>query len=235
MSNIIGPATGPAYLTSPQNFYNGTVTTPQWFGQLATNVNTLMAGTASVLALTADGTGGATATPLSGGVVTTAGLKASAGGVSASGSVLLVNSGVTPSDPNASGMGFNHIISTASSNYPTVTAGTGAGTSPGTLSTSGTDTVGLLTIQTGTSPAASATIATITFHSNVSNTVSNGGPCIFLWPTNSTTAALSGTSSVYLGTQASSGGNWTGWSIKSGSVALSGSNTYQWFYLCIFA
>lgn len=55
-----------------------------------------------------------------------------------------------------------HFLATGST--PTLTAGTGAGTGPTGVSITGNDTRGVINFTTGTAPAASATIYTVTFN-----------------------------------------------------------------------
>lgn len=107
------------------------------------------------------------------------------------------------------------------SNTPGIAAGTGAGTSP-TVSISGTDVDGDVTVTTGTTPSGTnATIATITFASAYSYP-NHVYPIIT--PANAITAALSGTSMIY-----STGGTST-WVITSGTLALTAATTYVWHY-----
>lgn len=101
---------------------------------------------------------------------------------------------------------------------PTLAAGTGAGTSP-TLAVAGTDLAGTVTLTTGASPAASATVATLTF-----SAAYGASPAALLGPGNAAAAALGGASAVYpvaaTGTLA----------IKSGATALAASTQYVFVY-----
>lgn len=107
------------------------------------------------------------------------------------------------------------------SNTPGIAAGTGAGTSP-TVSISGTDVDGDVTVTTGTIPVGSnATIATITFASGYSYP-NHVYPMIT--PANALTAALSGITMVY-----TTGGT-SSWVITSGTTALTAATTYVWHY-----
>lgn len=112
---------------------------------------------------------------------------------------------------------FAHFVGNSAT--PTIAAGTGAGTSP-TLSISGTDQDGLITVTTGTTPSGTgAIIATITFSFPYANNV-----FISLTPANIITAALTGTTMIFPGTGSS---NFT---LNSGTVALTGATGYAWFY-----
>lgn len=96
--------------------------------------------------------------------------------------------------------------------------GTGAGTGP-TISVTGNDQDGLITITTGTSPSASATIITITYGSTWPT-----ASFATLTPGNSTTAALSGFGAISLTTST------TNFVLTSGSSALAASTQYKWYY-----
>lgn len=106
------------------------------------------------------------------------------------------------------------------SSTPTIAAGAGAGTSP-TVSVSGTDQSGDVTVTTGTVPTLSAVVATITFFSGYNFRT---GTYPMLYPGNATTATLSGTSMVF------TSGTTTNWTITSGAVALTAATTYLWHY-----
>lgn len=108
-----------------------------------------------------------------------------------------------------------HFISNGS---PSITAGSGAGTSP-TISITGTDMGGVITLTTGTTPGLSATIATITYQLTWGN---NSWPV--LTSANAATAALSGTTMVF------TTGSTSNFTITSGTVALTGATTYKWYY-----
>jgi hypothetical protein len=103
---------------------------------------------------------------------------------------------------------------------PTIAAGTGAGTSP-TVSIAGNDIAQKVTITTGSSPTASATVATITF--NVAYTTA---PRVILTPANANAAGLSGASQVYV--DDSSIGT-TSYVISVGSGGLTASTTYLFY------
>lgn len=104
---------------------------------------------------------------------------------------------------------------------PTVATSTGAGIPNGTstLAVGSTDLAGSIYLITGSVPATSATIFTLT---GASSTLPF---CIFS-PMTATAAALTGNSSVIEGTTT------TGFKLSSGSTGLTASTTYQWNYLC---
>lgn len=109
-----------------------------------------------------------------------------------------------------------HFIGNVSSG---IAAGTGAGTAP-TVSISGTDNDGSVTILSGTTPTgAGATIATITY-----GFAFPANSFVTLTPANAITAALNGIGMVF--TTASN----TAWTITAGTTALTGATTYKWFY-----
>lgn len=106
---------------------------------------------------------------------------------------------------------------------PTLAAGTSAGTSP-TLSVSGSDTAGLLTVLTGTSPAASSIIATVTFGSAF-----HAAPrAVILTPGEVNAGGLSGTAQPWV---ASTGT--TTWVLRVGATNLAAATTYKWYYTVI--
>ena len=102
-----------------------------------------------------------------------------------------------------------------SSAVPTIASGSGAGTSP-TLSITGNDQCGFITIATGTSPTASTGIATITFNGGFTAT-NNSVPSIFATNASASTVA----SSIWLSSNTAS------WAI---SGSLSASTIYLWGY-----
>jgi hypothetical protein len=112
---------------------------------------------------------------------------------------------------------------------PAIAAGTGAGTTPSVgLNSDSSDTRGLISITTGTTPAVSSTICTITW----STTYTTKRPIIILTPATATAAALSG-KRIDLRSAA-------GWSravyhlhVAVGVYALTASTLYQWNYVVI--
>jgi len=101
---------------------------------------------------------------------------------------------------------------------PTISAGTGAGTSP-TVTISGTNNGGIVNVTTGTLPSASATIVTVTYTGSFAT-----GSEVILYPANAATALLSGVSMVY------TSGNTTTFTITAGTTALTASTAYSWNY-----
>ncbi len=109
-------------------------------------------------------------------------------------------------------------IASRTTTAPTIAAGTGAGTSP-TVSIAGTDNSGQITVTTGTSPTAAATIATVTFASTYLNT-----PYVVISPANANAAALYSTTRVYATSSTSA------ITLTAGSAALTASTQYIWNY-----
>jgi hypothetical protein len=105
-----------------------------------------------------------------------------------------------------------------------VAAGTGAGTSP-TISIVGNNIGGTITLTTGSTPAASAIVATVTFSSAF-----DAAPAVGLDPANVNAAGLSGTSVVFADSASTTT---TVFVLKSGSTALPGATQYIWTYSVI--
>ena len=109
------------------------------------------------------------------------------------------------------------------SSAPTVAAGTGAGTGPTVaLNSNSNDLSGYLSVTTGSSPAANATVATFTFGTAYATLAK----CV-LWPANAAASALSGSSNPYV--PVGSASNFT---IASNSTALAAATLYTWGYTC---
>jgi hypothetical protein len=104
---------------------------------------------------------------------------------------------------------------------PTFAAGTGAGTTP-TITISGNDQRGLITITTGTTPTASADVATITF-ANTWGAV----PKVMLTPAGANAAALTAAGAVYVDSANTTG---TLFKLSVGSTALAASTVYKFYY-----
>jgi len=103
---------------------------------------------------------------------------------------------------------------------PTIAAGTGAGTSP-TVSVTGTDVNGYVTITTGTSCASSAVVATITF----SAAYASAPKSVIITPAEVNAAALT------LKPYASQAGIGTSsWTLNIGGTALTDATTYKFYY-----
>jgi hypothetical protein len=102
-------------------------------------------------------------------------------------------------------------------------AGTGAGTSPTlALNANSNDVSGYLSVTTGSSPAASATVATLTFGVAYATLAKCG-----LWPANAAASALSGAGKAFVPV-----GSNTAFAITSGTTALAASTLYTWGYSC---
>lgn len=108
------------------------------------------------------------------------------------------------------------------SGTPTVVAGTGAGTSPTVTLVSAFDSDFGLSIVTGSSPATSAVIATVTFSS-----VYISAPHCTFSPTNASADALVIAAKPY-GTSTTAT-----WVLNSDTTALTASTTYTWDVICI--
>ena len=130
----------------------------------------------------------------------------------------LINSTGTVSAQHFSGYAMGTYAS-----VPTFAAGTGAGTGPTLAPNSNSnDLSGYLTVTTGSSPAASATIATGTFGTAYATLAKCS-----LWPANAAASALSGAGQVYVPV-----GSNTAFTITSGTTALAASTLYTWGYTC---
>lgn len=114
----------------------------------------------------------------------------------------------------------------SNSSAPTIAAGAGAGTSPTIALVSGAnDQAGYFTLTTGSTPSASATVATLTF-----NTTWAAAPKCFAWPANAATQLLTGSSAAqifgpFITTMTAP--------LTQGSVALAGATAYEWGYQCL--
>lgn len=124
-----------------------------------------------------------------------------------------------------SGLGVKlpHLVGNTSA--PTISAGSGAGTSP-TVSITGTDLAGYITVTTGTAPTLSATIVTVTFNTAYAATPNT----VLLDPANSNAALLSGVTEPFAD---QAGISTTVFTITAGTTALTGSTTYKWYYTVI--
>ena len=106
-----------------------------------------------------------------------------------------------------------------STTAPSIAAGTGAGTSP-TISITGNDQDGIITVTSGTLPAGSgATIVTVTY-----NTTFPTNSFVSMTPADASSALLSGVTMVFVTASTS------GFTIKSGTTGLGASTTFQWYY-----
>ena len=106
---------------------------------------------------------------------------------------------------------------------PVFAAGSGAGTGPTLAANANSnDLSGYLTVTTGTSPAASATIATGTFGTAYATLAK----CV-LWPANAAASALTGAGQAYIPV-----GSNTAFAITAGATALAATTLYTWGYTC---
>src|ERR1035437_704222 len=108
---------------------------------------------------------------------------------------------------------------------PTIAAGPGAGTTP-SVAVAGSDQAGLITITTGTTPTASAVVATLTFGQAFAATPR----AVNLIPASSTAAGLSGSAQVW---PDAAGLSTTAFTLNVGGTALTAATTYKWFYTVI--
>jgi hypothetical protein len=108
---------------------------------------------------------------------------------------------------------------------PTIAAGTGAGTTP-TVTVAGSDQGGLITVTAGTTPAASATVATVTF----GQAFSAVPRAVILTPAGANSAPLSGNAQVYIDSALTTT---TAFVLKVGSTALTAATAYKWHYAVI--
>lgn len=111
------------------------------------------------------------------------------------------------------------------SGQPALVGGTGAGTSP-TVTVVGTDTAGLITVLTGTSPAASSTVVAVQF----ATAYGSAPRAVIITPANGAAAALSGSSAVFVNQTNTSTTQFT---LDVGSTQLAATTTYKWHYLVI--
>jgi Pectate lyase superfamily protein len=118
-----------------------------------------------------------------------------------------------------SGKHFSGLPSSA----PVAAAGAGAGTGPTlSLNSNSNDLSGYLSVTTGSAPAASSTVATMTFGTAYATLAKCG-----LWPANAAASALTGAGKVFVPV-----GSNTAFAIASGGTALAASTLYTWGYTC---
>lgn len=107
---------------------------------------------------------------------------------------------------------------------PGIAAGTGAGTSP-SISVTGSDMAGTISVTTGTLPTLSATVATVTY--NIAYGIK---PHVILTPANSNAALLSGVNMVFVNDGTSTNSAFV---LTAGTTALTAATTYIFYYLAI--
>ena len=106
---------------------------------------------------------------------------------------------------------------------PTAVAGAGAGSSPTiSLNANDNDLSGYISVTPGSSPAASATVVTMTFGTAYSTLAKCG-----LWPANLAAQLLTGAAGVFVPVPTT-----TAFVITSGTTALAASTLYVWGYTC---
>lgn len=124
----------------------------------------------------------------------------------------------TPAPGAAYSLTANHLQSNGGYAAPSVAAGTGAGSSPTLTLTHASDSDGIINLTTGTSPTASATVATITF-----------GTAFAANPNCSVTPASASAMNVIYSPPAST----TAFTISAPSTALTASTAYTFTYSCL--
>lgn len=124
---------------------------------------------------------------------------------------------------NNTGVGTNQMHGTG--NAPAIASGTGAGTAP-TIAISGTDLAGYITLTTGTSPATTAVVATISFVLPFGT----APKCVMLTPANLNAASLPVTRVAFVNQADISTSSFT---IRSNGFTLTAATQYQWFYTVI--
>jgi len=107
---------------------------------------------------------------------------------------------------------------------PAIAAGTAAGTGP-TLILDGSDLSGRISVTTGSAPASSAIVATVTFA-----TAFGAAPkAVILTPANSATAALSGAAAPWIDLASDISTSMFRFRV---STALAATTAFQWYYIC---
>ncbi|HET6215864.1 MAG TPA: hypothetical protein VFE27_02525, partial [Acidobacteriaceae bacterium] len=116
-----------------------------------------------------------------------------------------------------------HLSGEQSVSAPTAAAGTGAGTSPTiSLNAQSSDVSGYISITPGASPAASSTVATLTFGTAYSTLAKCN-----LWAANAAAKQLSGAADVFIPVPST-----TAFTINSDTTPLVASTLYTWGYTC---
>jgi hypothetical protein len=108
---------------------------------------------------------------------------------------------------------------------PGIAAGTGAGTGP-TVSVAGSDQAGTISVTTGTTPTAAATIVTITF----ATAYGVAPKAVLLTPANAATAALAVAAQPFEDSSVRAAGSFV---LKANGTALTASTAYKWNYLVL--
>lgn len=105
---------------------------------------------------------------------------------------------------------------------PTIAAGAGAGGSP-TVSISGTDVNGVVTVTSGTLPTGAAVVVTVTFSAAYGTTPKT----VLLTAANAAAAALNALTMVWVDSAGLGTGSWT---INAGATGLGAATAYKWYY-----
>jgi hypothetical protein len=114
----------------------------------------------------------------------------------------------------------------AQNNAPTVSTGTGAGTTAAATTLAGTDQHGLLGVTTTAAPAANATVATVAYRTSYATATY----AVELFPANRAAAAL-GSASVVLAAPTAG----FSFNLTSGATPLAATTLYQWTYHVLVA
>jgi len=115
--------------------------------------------------------------------------------------------------------GFGHLVRVEGSGSVSATVGSGAGGGSVAISNA-TDSSGLITLTTGSTPTANAVLVTLTFAQPYSNI-----PVMIITPANSNAAALTGANAPFVDQNLTTTSR-----ISSNSIALTGSTAYSWWY-----
>lgn len=114
-----------------------------------------------------------------------------------------------------------HITTSLTTGNNTIAAGAGAGTGA-SVSLTGTDIAGIITVTTGTLPSTASGIATMNYSQSYGSQ-----PFVILSAANAAAAALNGVSQAYVDDASSSTSQFT---IEAGTTALTPATTYKWYY-----
>jgi hypothetical protein len=139
-------------------------------------------------------------------------------GIGSTNGTLQVQSGLPAwtNNPVFGNVTLNHEI--GGSSAPTIAAGAGAGTSPGAITITGTDSAGQISVTTGTLPSISSVICTVTFNAAYGST-----PYVVFSAANG--AAALGAAVVYAVAP-----NASTFTLSSDTTALTAATTYVWNY-----
>jgi hypothetical protein len=133
--------------------------------------------------------------------------------------------GIVSAKMHTNGWQFSHIggLTNATFLQPTVVTNAGAGNSTGTVTmdANASDTAMLITLATGSSPTASATVFTVTFGAAYST-----APHVIMTPASATDEILTGQAVVYVD---AANVSTSAFHTTVGTSALTGSTTYKWW------